>query len=266
MSVSSRALRLDGGADRGSPPACERVGALLWDMRGRWFGVSGQRGRAGRLGVVVLVTSSVVLAGTTPMASANRTGSAKHIFMMVPVLARLGPPASPTRPAGTDAAAVQAVTACAVAQDPEISGAVGVPGTPWPPVHATDCQVLPVRNVTIRLLLAPLTESTTLGTPVGISARDVRNAKSAFAQGQGYTVDLTMTPSGLAKFNTMAQAGFDRAAPRNEVAIVIDGLVYAAPAFQTSSFAGPLQITGDFNAQQAARAATDINLARSLRR
>lgn len=235
-------------------------------MRDRWFVVSRHCRLVVRLGVAAVVTSSVVLAGTAQAASVHRTGSAKHLFVMVPVLARFGQRGSPTRPAGTDAAAVQAVTSCAVALDPYIYGAIGLPGTPWPPAHDSDCQVLPVRNLTVQLLLAPLTGSTTLGTPAGISARDVRSAKSRFERGHGYTVDLTMTPSGLARLNAMAQAGFDRAAPRNEAAIVIDGLIYAAPAFQTGSFAGPLQITADFNAQQAARVATDINLARSSRR
>lgn len=209
-------------------------------------------------------TPSVVTPSGSP-ATAHRSGGAKHLFVVVPVLAQLGTPASPAPAPGADAAAVRDVTSCAAAQDPAIQGAVDVPTTPWPPVHATDCQVLRLRNQTLRALLAPIAGNATLGTPAGVTARDVLDAKSVFAGGQGYTVQLALTASGSAKLNAMAAAGFDRATPRNLVAIVIDGLVYAEPAFQNSSFSGPVQITGNFTAQQAARLAADINLARSRR-
>ncbi len=55
---------------------------------------------------------------------------------------------------------------------------------------------------------------------------------------------------------------FGQSAPRNEVSIVLDGVVQSAPAFQTSSFNGAVQITGGskgFTPGEASDLATVIN-------
>ena len=65
-----------------------------------------------------------------------------------------------------------------------------------------------------------------------------------------------------AKFNAMAAALFGRPAPRNEVAVVVDGVVYSAPAFQAMSFSGAVQLTGNFTTRQATSLASTINASR----
>jgi preprotein translocase subunit SecD len=87
----------------------------------------------------------------------------------------------------------------------------------------------------------------------------VSGATSTFAQGQGYAVEMTLKSTGLSKFNALAATSYKQPQPRNEVAIVLDGLVYSAPAFQTGSFSGPVQITGNFTQSAASDLATVIN-------
>jgi preprotein translocase subunit SecD len=70
---------------------------------------------------------------------------------------------------------------------------------------------------------------------------------------------MTLKSSGLRKFNALAAASFPQSSPRNEVAIVLDGLVYSNPAFQSSSFNGAVQITGNFTPGEASDLATVIN-------
>jgi preprotein translocase subunit SecD len=119
--------------------------------------------------------------------------------------------------------------------------------------------ILPIRNQKTRLLLAPVTAKASLGLPPGLTGSDVSSASSSFAQGQGYAVNMTLKSAGLSKFNALAAVSFNQAAPRNQVAIVLDGLVYSNPAFQTGTFNGPVQITGNFSPGQASDLATVIN-------
>ena len=124
--------------------------------------------------------------------------------------------------------------------------------------------ILPIRNSSARLLLAPVNAKSSLGVPAGLAGSDVSSATSTFQTGQGYAVDVTLRSAGLAKFNALAAASYDSSkpgsnSPRDEVAIVLDGLVYSNPAFQTGSFSGPVQITGSFTQSQASDLATVIN-------
>jgi preprotein translocase subunit SecD len=70
---------------------------------------------------------------------------------------------------------------------------------------------------------------------------------------------MTLKSEGLKKFNDLAAASFPKSSPQNEVAIALDALVYSAPAFQASSFSGPVQITGNFTPSQASDLAKVIN-------
>jgi preprotein translocase subunit SecD len=73
---------------------------------------------------------------------------------------------------------------------------------------------------------------------------------------------MNLKSAGLTKFNKLAAVSFGQSAPRNEVAIVLDGVVQSAPAFQTSSFNGAVQITGGskgFTPGEASDLATVIN-------
>ena len=54
-----------------------------------------------------------------------------------------------------------------------------------------------------------------------------------------------------ARFNGLAAELFPKQSPQNSVAIVLDGVVQTAPAFQTSSFTGAVQISGNFTRAEA---------------
>lgn len=185
-----------------------------------------------------------------------------HQFRMVAVLANVPPLASVTRAPGATGGLRQAVTSCDV---PRLTAAVAN-AEPIPTSRSaggdTECFVLPRRESEARLLVAPLAPNPAAGTPAGLSSRDVRAATAMFSPGIGNAVALTLTPTGATKLNALAAALFGRPSPREEVAFVVDGLVYAAPAFQTSSFTGPIQITGNFTARQARSLAASITAAR----
>jgi preprotein translocase subunit SecD len=157
-------------------------------------------------------------------------------------------------------AILAAVASCNATQIQSlVTGGAEVPTTPIENDNSGACVVLPIRNSKQRLLLGPVSSSAALGLPAGLTGTDVDSASSSFAQGQGYAVSMTLKGGGLDKFNKLAAASFSQAAPRNEVAIVLDGLVYSAPAFQAASFSGPVQITGNFSPSEASDLATVIN-------
>jgi preprotein translocase subunit SecD len=185
-----------------------------------------------------------------------------HQFRMVAVLANLPPLASVTRVPTATSGLRQAVTSCDVAQlTAAIASGAAIPTSGGPPVD-TECSVLPLRDSEARLLVAPVAPNPAVGAPAGLSGRDVRAATAMFSPGIGNAVALTLTATGATKLNALAASLFGRPSPRGEVAFVVDGLVYAAPAFQTSSFTGPIQITGNFTARQARSLVASITAAR----
>jgi preprotein translocase subunit SecD len=140
-----------------------------------------------------------------------------------------------------------------------VASGADVPTTTVENDKSGNCVVLPIRNSKLRLLLGPVTPSATLGLPGGLTGSDVSSASSSFAQGTGYAVNMNLKSGGLAKFNKLASTSFGQTAPRNEVAIVLDGLIYSAPAFQAASFTGAVQITGNFTPSESSDLATVIN-------
>ena len=213
--------------------------------------------------VVAAVVAGSLLFGLQSLPSSAASRSAGHRFRFLAVLATIPALSSVNRTSGSRGALAQAVKSCAVAQvTAAVASGAAIPTTAATGAKPNDCLVLPVRNSETRLLLAPLTADTALGTPAGLSGRDVLRAQSAFSEGTGNTIDFTLTKTGAAKFEALAAAQFGRPAPRNEVAVVIDGLVYAAPAFQSPSFSGDPQLTGDFTPGQAKSLAASINASR----
>jgi preprotein translocase subunit SecD len=185
----------------------------------------------------------------------------RPVLATVPATAALAPRGTTsTTTAATRQTAERAVAACDATQiSTLVSAGAEVPTTPLANDARGACVVLPVRNSKTRLLLGPVTAKPGLGVPAGLTGGDVASASSSFAQGQGYAVNMTLKSSGLKKFNDLAAASFPQSAPRNEVAIALDALVYSAPAFQASSFSGPVQITGNFTPSQASDLAKVIN-------
>jgi preprotein translocase subunit SecD len=93
--------------------------------------------------------------------------------------------------------------------------------------------------------------------PAALTGKGVSSASSQFQQGgEGWVVVLDLNSDGSAKFNQLAATSFPKSPPQNAVAIELDGIVQSAPAFQTSSFDGNVQISGDFSQSEAEDLAT----------
>ena len=209
---------------------------------------------------------TAVIAGTlligvpsVPSAAPGRSG---HHFRVVAVLATLPALASVTRPPNPTNALRQAVKACdqarlstAVANGETIPTSAGAGSQ-------SDCSVLPLRNSEARLLLAPLAANPALGTPAGLSGRDLRVATARSLPGSRNTVELTLTPAGATKLDGLAASVFGRPSLAGEAAFVVDGLVDATAVVQAPSSTTPVVITGDFTASQARSLAAIINAAR----
>jgi preprotein translocase subunit SecD len=195
---------------------------------------------------VVTVGGAVALvcALTTPPALASR--SAHHTLEFRPVLAAL--PRGPSRAA--TAAEATAIASCDVRQLQALA-AVPVSATPLP---RDACGVLP---------FAPHGGNGALYVgPARITGADVRSAGRDHAPGLGWVVDLRLKKSGMATFNRMATDLFGKDSPGDQVALVVDGKVVSNPAFQSSSFSGPIEISGSFTGKDAAALAKAINQAR----
>ena len=214
----------------------------------------------------------VELPGVKDQAKALRLVGRTAQLRFRPVLANIPPlPATPktgatttTVPPATEQALKTAIANCDATAISAAASTQVLPTTALENDNANDCVILPIRNSKARLLLGPVNAKSSLGVPAGLSGSDVSGATSTFQTGQGYAVDVTLKSAGLAKFNALAAASYDSAkpgsnSPRDEVAIVLDGVVYSNPAFQTGSFSGPVQITGSFNQSQASDLATVIN-------
>jgi preprotein translocase subunit SecD len=214
----------------------------------------------------------VELPGVKDQAKALRLVGRTAQLRFRPVLADIPPlPATPkgatttTLPPATTRALSAAIASCdSTTLSPLIQNGTALPTTPLENDDPKNCVILPIRNTKQRLLLAPVTAKSSLGVPAGLNGSDVSSATSTFQSGQGYAVEVTLKSEGLAKFNALATASYDASkpgsnTPRDEVAIVLDGLVYSNPAFQTSTFNGPVQITGSFTQGEASDLATVIN-------
>jgi len=114
-----------------------------------------------------------------------------------------------------------------------------------------NCVVLPSRDSQAgeRLLLGP----------AALTGKAVDSARSRFSQGQGYAVTVKFNDAGAVQFDQLAAVSYPKTSPENQVAIVLDGKVQSAPAFQTSSFSGDVEITGNFSPSEASDLATIIN-------
>jgi preprotein translocase subunit SecD len=96
--------------------------------------------------------------------------------------------------------------------------------------------------------------------PVALTGADLSGAKAEFIGGQeGWVVITTLTNAGHRKFNDLAHTLYPKTPPQNAVAIGLDGVVQSAPAFQTDSFSGDIQITGNFTKKQAEQLAVVLN-------
>jgi preprotein translocase subunit SecD len=147
-------------------------------------------------------------------------------------------PTTTTTLSASDAAVKAAIASC----DPNQVLGLLQAGTEVPTTDLADdkrkaCVVLPMRagQGGGRLYLGP----------TKFTGNGVDDAKSRFAQGEGYTVDMSLNDKGQQAFNELAAASFPKTPPENQVAIVLDGVVQSNPAFRESSYpSGQVQISG----------------------
>jgi preprotein translocase subunit SecD len=146
-----------------------------------------------------------------------------------------------------DEAARAAIASCDVNQ---LATLTEIPTTRLADDNRDDCVVLPVKDGGgNRLFLGP----------TALTGQGVDSAKREFAQGQGYAVSVAFNDEGAAAFDELAATSFPLPSPQNQVAIVLDGVVQSAPAFEQPSFQGDVQITGTFTGDEADDLATIVD-------
>ena len=93
--------------------------------------------------------------------------------------------------------------------------------------------------------------------PAQVLGNMVSKATAAIDQqgAAGWFVSLDFNGEGATKFGTLTQAVTGLAAPQNQVAIVLDGLVVSAPRINEAITGGSAQITGNFTQQEASNLA-----------
>jgi len=89
--------------------------------------------------------------------------------------------------------------------------------------------------------------------PAEVLGTQVKKATAAIDQqgSGGWYVALDFNKEGTTKFGVVTQRVVSLAAPQNQVAIVLDGLVVSAPRIISAITGGSAQITGDFTQQEA---------------
>ena len=93
--------------------------------------------------------------------------------------------------------------------------------------------------------------------PAQVLGNMISEASAAIDQqsGAGWFVSLDFNGEGATKFGALTQAVTGLAAPQNQVAIVLDGLVVSAPRINEAITGGSAQITGSFSQQEASNLA-----------
>ncbi len=89
--------------------------------------------------------------------------------------------------------------------------------------------------------------------PAEVLGLDISKASAAINQttGSGWFVLLNFNNNGTKKFGDLTTRVTTLAAPQNEVAIVLDGLVVSAPRINEAITAGSAEITGSFTQTEA---------------
>jgi preprotein translocase subunit SecD len=162
-----------------------------------------------------------------------------------------GPADSTTSSTGASTSSTTATTATTAATTATTAPAAdsGIPPITTPAEDKRDATVvLCDRDGNLRYQLGP----TALTGKLVTSA----NARFSGSGGSGWVVVLSFDDTGKAKFNQLAATSFSKPAPQNAVAIVLDGVVQSAPAFQTSSFTTDVEISGSFSQTEAEDLAT----------
>jgi preprotein translocase subunit SecD len=95
--------------------------------------------------------------------------------------------------------------------------------------------------------------------PVTLTERDVAGAHARKVPAVGWVVDLELNRHGSRALNDLAAELYPKQPPQNAVAIVVDGKVQSAPAFQETRFlGGQVEMAGGYTARQAKRLAASL--------
>ena len=94
--------------------------------------------------------------------------------------------------------------------------------------------------------------------PVIIDGSDVETVRARNDRANGWLIVMDLTKRGGRAFNAAAGTQFGKVAPQDRVALVVDGVVESAPAFQSPTFEGDISISGDFTKAEAKAAARAI--------
>ena len=218
--------------------------------------------------VIALVTAGALHQSSRRPAPVHRTGA--DAFSLRPVLCFAAPFQGSAAPTSHGTAlpacsAASALTAANLGIEPDGSDPAGY--TSSLPAIPTDASFADVPSTgasdvnppdIILLPGAPGTGSTryVLG-PAGVTGVDVGSATVHRLNGQ-WMVELTLTPTGSAAWDTLAQRQFHAF-----VGVVLHGRVLSAPVIQPtqstfSSFDGRLDLSGAFTQAQATAAASAI--------
>lgn len=89
--------------------------------------------------------------------------------------------------------------------------------------------------------------------PAQVVGKDIKSATAAIDQqgASGWYVSLDFNGDGTKKFGDLTSSVVNLAAPKNQVAIVLDGVVVSAPRINEAILGGRAQITGSFTQVEA---------------
>lgn len=89
--------------------------------------------------------------------------------------------------------------------------------------------------------------------PAFILGTNITSAQAQLPQqgAGGWTVNLNFDSEGAAKLAEISGKLVNQSPPKNQFAIVLDGVVVSAPAFESSILGGQAQITGNFSSEEA---------------
>ena len=203
------------------------------------------------------LASSSSSSSTSSTSSTTASTSSTSVTSSTTAATGAGGPGKSVRPrapgdstTSTSSAATSSTTAATSAS----TTATTAPAATTPPPNSTPAEdkrnatvILPDRDGKVRYQLGP----------TALTGRLVTSASARFnSGGSGWVVVLNFNSVGQKKFNDLAASSYSKSPPQNAVAIVLDGVVQSAPAFQTPNFDGSVEISGNFSQTDAEDLAT----------
>jgi hypothetical protein len=203
--------------------------------------------------IAVALAGAVLVVTGSPAVAGERVRPANVQFRQV--LATLPPStAGATAPLTNDAGLVESCDPAAVTA--AVTAAASVPTSVRN--RADQCVVLEqgAPGEGARLYLGPAM----------LDGDGVRRAVGGPTSSGQAAIDLRLTAAGKTAMNRFAADAFPLPPPLNQMAVVVDGRVVTAPAFQESTFPGAVQVSGPFSPREARTLGRRINVSQWLSR